>query len=132
MRKRKLLIFVPLAVLIIFGLTFIPHKAVKIDSSNVSKIIVFNGTTGDELEITKQSEIQYIIDNLNEVTFRKGKPSVGFMGFTFRTSFYNKEGKRIKELIINSKDQIRYKGFFYTADDKSIDYQYIENMFENK
>lgn len=130
MKKMKwiVIIAIPLMLLLIFALTYIPHKVVKIDASKVSKIIVFDGNTGFEAEITEESHIEHIINNLNEVTFQKGKSSFGYMGYSFNTTIFDKDGKAIKELIINSEDTIRYKGFFYSTVDHSIDYDYIEEL----
>lgn len=129
MKKRKwIIITVPLVLLLMFALTYIPHKVVSIDPSIVSKITVFDGNTGYEIEITDVNDITKIINNLSEVTFQKGKPSFGYMGYSLRTTIFDTKGKTIKELIINSNDTIRYKGFFYTSVENSIDYDYIEQL----
>ncbi|OLS40435.1 hypothetical protein [Bacillus sp. MRMR6] len=124
-----MLIAIPFLIILGFGLTYIPHQVVNIHPSEVSKITVFDGNTGYDMEITHQSDIQHMINNLNKVTFQKGKPSVGYMGFSFSTAIYNHKGKVIKELIINSPETIRYKGFFYKDKNHSIDYEYIEYLF---
>ncbi|WP_456270972.1 hypothetical protein [Bacillus sp. AK031] len=128
--KRKWLIIaaIPSVLLLIFALTFIPHKFMNIDPSDVSKITVFDGNTGFETEITDRESIRHIINNLNAVTTQKGKPSFGYMGYSFRTTIFNQEGQRLKEFIINSDDTIRYRGFFHRAVHHSIDYEYIERL----
>ncbi|WP_028609885.1 hypothetical protein [Paenibacillus harenae] len=129
MKKRKwIIIAVPLVLLLMFALTYIPHKVVSIDPSIVSNITVFDGNTGYEMEITDVNDITKIINNLSEVSFQKGKPSFGYMGYSLRITIFDNKGKTIKELIINSNDTIRYKGFFYTSVDNSIDYDYIEHL----
>lgn len=129
MKKRKwIIIAVPLVLLLLFALTYIPHKAVSIDASKVSEITVLDGNTGYKIEIIDRNDIDHIINNLNEVTFQKGKSSFGYKGYSFRTTINDKKGKSIKELIINSNDTIRYKGFFYTAVNNSIDYDYIKQL----
>ena len=45
------------------------------------------------MEITDESNIKHIINNLNEVTFQKGKSSFGYMGFSFNTTIFDKKGK---------------------------------------
>ncbi|MFJ5714281.1 hypothetical protein [Neobacillus sp. NPDC093127] len=128
-RKYKFTILaIPLLLVLAFGCTYIPHKIVSIDPSNVSKITVFDGNTGKDLEITNVTDINRIIGNLNEVTFQKGKPSFMYMGYSFRTTIFDNKGKSIEELIINSNDTIRYKGFFYTSIENSIDYDYIGQL----
>jgi hypothetical protein len=129
MKKIKwILVAIPFVLLLIFALSYIPHKVVNINPYNVSKITVFDGNTGNNIEITKETDINHIISNLNDVTFQKGKPSFGYSGYSFRTTIFDNEGKAIKELIINSASTIRYKGFFYTSGDNSIDYDYIDQL----
>lgn len=129
MKKRKwIMIAIPVLLLLTFALTFVPHKVVDIDPARVSKIIVFNGNTGYEDIITGREEIKHIIANLNKVTFQKGKPSFGVMGYSFKTTFFDHSGDSIKQLTINSEDTIRYHGFFYRAVDDPIDYSYIEGL----
>lgn len=129
--KKRIFLGVLIFVLVLFGLTYIPHPVVSLSPSKVSKITVFNGSTGYEIEITDETDIRYIINNLNDVTFQKGKTSFGYMGYSFDTTIYNQKGKPVKKLIINSEDTIRYKGFFYTAKQNEIDYEYINRLFDN-
>lgn len=126
---KFIIIAISFLMLLAFGLTYMPQSIVNINPSKVSKITVFDGSTGHEIEIVDESDIEYIIGNLNEVTFQKGKSSFGYMGYRFRTTIYNHNGKSIKELIINSNEKVRYKGFFYTAKYNSIDYNYIDSLF---
>ncbi|WP_246943636.1 hypothetical protein [Bacillus pinisoli] len=133
LKKIKwVIIAVPFIILLIFAATYIPHKVVDMDASNVSKITIFDGNTGYEMDITDKSNITYIIKNLNEVTFQKGKSSFGYMGFSFNTTIFDHDGKVIQNFIINSTDTIRYKGFFYRAKDQLIDYDYIEQLVRNQ
>jgi hypothetical protein len=128
MRKyKKTLIFVGIlaALALLYGLTYIPHTIVNIKPDKVSSIKIFDGNTGFETEITDKIAIQYIINNLNDVTFQKDKWAFLYMGYSFRTTIYNDQGKPVKQLIINSADTIRYKGFFYKAKGNQIDYEYI-------
>lgn len=129
MRNRYILIAIPILLIFAFALTYIPHSVVKLEPEKVSKIYIFDGGSGYDLEITDRKDIDYIIGNLNEVTFQKGKSSIGYMGYSFRTTIYNQKGKAVQELIINSTDTIRYRGFFYTATNTNIDYEYIKQLF---
>ncbi|MFD1019481.1 hypothetical protein [Thalassobacillus hwangdonensis] len=129
MKKRKLLIIaVPILLVFLYGFTYFPQKLISIDPSEVSKITVFDGNTGEKVEITDEADINHVILNLNEVTFRKGKPSFMYSGYSFDTTILNHEGKSLMELTINTSDTIRYKGFFYTAVENSIDYDYMESL----
>lgn len=125
---RRVAIVVPVILLVVFALTYVPHKVVNVEPTKVSKISIFDGNSGDIIEITDRSHIHHIIKNLNAVTFQKGKPSFGYLGFSFRTTIFDEEGKEIKQLIINSSDTIRYNGFFYKSEDHAIDYDFIKSL----
>ncbi|MCD8500406.1 MAG: hypothetical protein LRY71_00355 [Bacillaceae bacterium] len=130
-KKNKFLILaVPVLLFIAFGITFLPHRIVNMDPADVAKITVFNGGTGKETVITNREDIDYIINNLNDVTFRKGNLSLMSMGFSFRTTIYDQKGRPMQKLTIESQDTIDYKWFFYQAVDQKIDYKYIENLVE--
>ncbi len=134
MFKNKILLYIAAiisVVIIIFAMTFIPQRLFRIDVGSVSKITIFNGSTGENIEITNDSNMEYIIKNLNSTTFKKRKLAYGYSGFSFKVIIYNEKGKVIEELLINSSSSIRYKGFFYKVTDNIVDYDYIENLFEN-
>ncbi|MGI2328494.1 hypothetical protein [Planococcus sp. YIM B11945] len=130
--KKRLVIFgaILLAAVLLYSLTYIPRHITNLTPSDISKITVFDGGKGFEVEIKEKADIAHIIQNLNSVTFQKDKPSLGYMGYSFNMTIYNDKGKAVKELIINSADTIRSKGFFYTAKNQAIDYDYIAGFFE--
>ncbi|QST02796.1 hypothetical protein IMZ31_19800 (plasmid) [Pontibacillus sp. ALD_SL1] len=134
MNKRKWIkwfaIGVPVILILIFALTYVPHKVVSLEPTKVSKITIFDGNTGNESVINDKKHINYIITNLSDVTFQKGKPSFGVVGYSFRTTIFDDEGKGIKELTINSSNTIRYNGFFYKSEDNAIDYDYIKGLVD--
>ncbi|MFS0861197.1 hypothetical protein [Fredinandcohnia sp. 179-A 10B2 NHS] len=130
MKKRKLFfIGVPLLLALLYTFTYLPHNVIKIEPEEVSKITIFDGSSGYDIEITDKDEINHIITNLNNVIFKKGKISAGYLGYRFNTTIYDEQGEPLQELIINAEDTIRYKGFFYTTHKNTIDYDYIDELF---
>lgn len=129
-KKRLLIIVIVFLLVFIYELTYIPLKIININPKYISKIDIFNGNTGKGIEITNRIDIEHIINNFNNVKFKKDKLAIGYLGYNFRITIYDRKGKIIKELIINSNDRIRYKGFFYSANENIIDYNYIEKLFE--
>lgn len=129
-RKRTILLAIVLLLALFYATTYIPQKLVHIDPASVGKIHVFDGNTGLQIDITETDDIQHIVNNLNHITFHKGKLSLGYMGYSFRTTIYNKKGKVIKRFIINSSDTIRYNGFFYKTQGNMIEYDYMKQLFE--
>jgi len=112
--------------------TYIPHKIISIDPADVSRIELFDGTTGEGLTVENKNEIQHIISNLNGITFSKDKTSIGYMGYRFRITIYKENDRKYKQFIINSNDTIRYNGFFYRDKTKGIDYEYLNELFKQK
>lgn len=133
LRKRKkwntLLILIGIAIGC-FALTYIPHKMITISPSEVSSIEVFNGSTGDSLTITDKEDIKHIITNLNQITFQKSKCSLFYMGYCFNITIYKNNAKVYENLIINSENTIRDDPFFYRDKTNSIDFDYIEKLFD--
>ncbi|WP_027084409.1 hypothetical protein [Cohnella panacarvi] len=127
---KNTLVVISVIAVVLFSLSYIPQRLININNADVSKLIIFDGNTGEETEITTKSEVDHIIDNLREITFQKGKPTFGFMGYSYKTTIYNKKGKSIIKFIINSEDTIRYNGFFFKAKGDLIDYSYIKKIIE--
>ncbi|MFS0823871.1 hypothetical protein [Bacillus sp. 1P02SD] len=132
MKLKTILIVIPLLLVLLYSFTYVPHKLFDINPSDVSKIHIVDGNSGYRFDITSEGEIHRIIKNLNEVTFKKGKLSAGYMGYRFNTTIYDKKGEPIKELIINSSDTIRYKGFFYTTTEIPLEYEFIDEVGDQR
>ena len=134
--KKRAAIFASIAaiVVVIFVVWFnAPIDLMNLDSNEVSEIVVFNGNTGKETRITDESQIENIINNLNDIKMKRWKPSVGYMGYSFKMTIYLSDGKKAdgwNDFIINSSDTIRKDPFFYTVIEGSIDYDYIGSIVD--
>ena len=133
-KKKIIRLFCVTAIIIIGGLVWwnVPTSIVNISSSEVSGIVIFDGNTGKETSITDTNEIEHIIGNLNAISIKKEKVSLGYMGYSFRTTIYNTDSAVYKEFIINSNNTIRKDPFFYRDSSGSIDYDYIQELLANK
>ncbi|MGZ7443507.1 hypothetical protein [Paenibacillus sp. TH7-28] len=129
-KKRMILLLILIFVGGLYSITFIPKKLVTIQPSKVSKIEIFDGNRGELVTVTDDEPKEYIISNLNKITFRKGNLSIGYMGYKFRMTIYDDHGKVYKEIIINNSEKIRYRSFFYTGESEKIDDEYIDRLFE--
>ena len=114
----------------IFLLTFIPHKLVDVDPQDVSSIYIFDGRSGHHIEIKDKDTINYIIENLDSVTFQKGKPTLFRMGAGLRVTIYTNKYFPYKKLIINTDNNVRYWGFFYGTKVNKIDYKFLQNLLK--
>ena len=104
-----------------------------LDPNEVMEIVVFNGNTGNTTHITDRSQIDHIIENLNNVEIKRWKLSVGYMGYSFRIKIYLSDGYVAggwNNYIINSSDLIRKDPFFYNVVEGNIDYNYIDSIVD--
>ncbi len=107
-----------------------PCSITDIAHSDVSKINIFDGNTGNSITITNATDIEHIIQNLNMISLRKEKISIGYTGYSYRTTVYKINGDVYKKFIINSGDTIRMDPFFYRDSSESIDYKFIQELFD--
>jgi hypothetical protein len=133
MKSSKVFIGVCIMIVIIIG-CFIwwnaPCSITDIAPSDVSKISIFDGNTGNSITITNATDIEHIIQNLNMISLNKEKISIGYMGYSYRTTVYKVNGNVYKEFIINSSGTIRMDPFFYRDSSESIDYKFIQELFD--
>lgn len=133
--KKAVVIF--LSLLSVFILMFViwynvPASLLDMDKDEVLCIEIFDGAQGRGVEITSVNDITYIIDNLNSVTIKPRKPSIGYMGYRFRIKIYTKTGGKstpAETFIVNSEHDIRKDPFFYRVIDGEIDFQYLQQLF---
>lgn len=134
MKNNKMIIGIlcTIAVIIIGGLIWwnAPCSITDIAPSKVSKIEIFNGTTGRSITITDSADIEHIINNLNTISLKKEKISLGYMGCRYITTVYKANGNVYKKFIISSSDTIRKDPFFYQDSSASIDSEYIHKLFD--
>jgi len=124
--KRKYILITGLVIGLLYATTFIPQRVITTSPSSVSRIYVSDGQSGYELNLNDRDDIYAVMNNLNDVTFQKGKPSIGYMGYSYRVTLYDQDGDELDEFIINSEDTLRYHGFFYTAKSGNIDYDKLD------
>ena len=133
--KRKTIILSVAAILLV-GITLwynAPIDLMNLNHNDVMEIVVFNGNSGNTTHITDKEQIQHLIENLNDVEIKKAKPSVGYLGYSFKLTVYLSDGNEADDwnnFIINSDYTIRKDPFFYSVTKGKIDYNYIKNITE--
>lgn len=130
-KKSLVAILSIIAVITIGGLSWwnTPSSIVDINPSEVSKIDFFDGNTGKSITVTEEADIAHIINNLNSLSLKKESLSLGYVGYSFKTTIYRTNGNVYKEFIINSENKIRIDPFFYKVTSDKIDYDYIRSLF---
>ena len=116
--KKRVLIFGTIAV-VLLGILVIWFNAtidlMNLDSNEVVEIVVFNGNTGKETRITDETQIENIINNLNDIKMKRWQPSVGYKGYSFNVTIYLADGNTASgwnNFVINSSNTIRKDPFF--------------------
>ena len=102
-----------------------------VDAEDVGRITIFNGTNGEEAEITDREEIEHIVNNLKTVTMKRRKISVGYSGYHLRVTVYDNAGKKVhgwSSFIVNAAQHVRKDPFFYEVVDGVIDFEYLESV----
>lgn len=134
--KKKIIILLSVVIILLIGIVVwfnIPLDLMDLDPNEVMEIVVFNGNSGNATHITYKEQIQHIVENLNGVEVKRSKPSLGYMGYSFKVTIYLSDGNEAGDwnnFIINSDDTIRKDPFFYSVTKGNIDYSYIEGIVE--
>ncbi|MBQ9983676.1 MAG: hypothetical protein IJP29_03725 [Lachnospiraceae bacterium] len=102
-----------------------------VQPENVETIEIFDGNTGRDATITKEEDMEYIIDNLSSVTMKRIGISLFRSGYQYRVTIEMKNGGS-KQFIINSKVDVRKDPFFYQVYEGEIDCDYIEEILREQ
>ena len=95
----------------------------KVNPSDIKSISVFDGNTGESFDFSDTDEIRYVVENIQNAKMKKDTLSIGYTGYSFLISFFDENGKKIENFIINSSNTIRKDPFFYRCDgDLCFDY----------
>lgn len=121
---------ITIAILLILGIAWYiaPVGVLNIHTQDVSMIRIFDGTTGQGVNVVDEAALEHIINDLNALQMKRGGLSLGRMGYRFRVTVVTTNNRRI-EFIINSANDIRKDPFFYKIEDGEIDFDFIQALF---
>lgn len=132
MERQFIKWFIPItiAILLILGIAWYiaPVGVLNIHTQDVSMIRIFDGTTGQGVDVVDEADLEHIINNLNALRMKRGGLSLGRMGYRFRVTVVTRNNRQI-EFIINSANDIRKDPFFYRIEDGEIDFDFIQALF---
>ena len=135
--KKKIILLLSVVIILLMGIVVwfnIPLDLMDLDPNEVMEIVVFNGNSGNATHITDKEQIQHIVENLNGVELKRSKPSLGYMGYSFKVTIYLSDGNEAGDwnnFIINSDDTIRKDPFFYSVTKGNIATVYKGNIIKN-
>lgn len=121
---------ITIAILLILGIAWYiaPVGVLNIHTQDVSMIRIFDGTTGQGVDVVDEADLEHIINDLNALRMKRGGLSLGRMGYRFRVTVVTRNNRQI-EFIINSANDIRKDPFFYKIEDGEIDFDFIQALF---
>lgn len=128
---KKIIIPILIAILFILGVIWwfqASARALNISAKDVSKVSIFDGSTGKGVELIEEADIDYFINNLNALQMKRRGLSLGYMGYRFKVTITEKNGGQIA-FIINSANDVRKDPFFYSIEEGEIDIGFIESLF---
>lgn len=133
MKNKKIRLISTIVFVLIAALTiwcFMPTTFLSKDNpSDIKSISVFDGNTGKSFDFRDTDEVRYVVENIQSTKMKKDTLSIGYMGYGFRISFFDENGKKIESFIINSSDTIRKDPFFYRCDG-GLCYDYLKELEE--
>lgn len=129
MNKKKYVIEASIILIVVIGTIWLrsPVQFLKnTDANEISRIEVFDRHNGKQFIITNQEDIAFIVSNIQSTNMKREKVSIGYMGTHFSMQFYNLDGKKIDEFILNAADTIRKDSFFYIDEMESLCINYLQ------
>ena len=133
MKHKKIRFIIATVFVLIVALAiwyFIPTTFLsKVNPSDIKSISVFDGNTGERFDFSNADEIHYVVENIQNTKMKKDTLSIGYTGFRFRISFFDRNGKEIESFIINTSNTIRKDPFFYRCDG-NLCFDYLKELAE--
>lgn len=109
-------------------------KETHLEIGYAASLSLRSGLTGDAAEITDAEVIAYITENLNAITFEKGRmPNEGENGYAYSLRWYD-EDQLIADLVVMDEYTVLYDGYYYNGmeADNEIDTEYLRMLTEEQ
>ncbi len=110
---------------------FAPKKFLRfVHETEVSSVTVRNGNNGNVFEIKNKDDIRYIVREIKKYKFQKDGISLFLMGTEYTFTFYDFDGEKIIQFIVNEDDTIRKDPFFYKTGEGNLQnvLEYLSNI----
>jgi len=121
----------PAVLLIVIAYFYAPVTFLKgVPAEDIACIVMFDGNTGEEMDLTDQKHIAHIVENLQSVPVRRTGISILEPGYRFRLTFLDAGGGVVEELIVNAEDTIRKDPFFLTTEEGGLCFDYIWDVMD--
>ena len=108
-----------------------PGMSLSFDAKRVETIMLRSGSTGEMILVTDRDEIEKIIGYVNDMSFQRGKISLGYTGWGYLIQISGK-GMLEKKFYLNSPDYVRKDPYFYQVEGGEELYRYLRGAFLQK
>lgn len=102
----------------------------KVEPEDIACIVLFDGNTGDELEITAQKDITHIVENIQSVPVRREGIAFLNLGYRFIMTFEGADGTELTKFTINDENTIRGEFFYYVNEDGGLCFDYLWHLMD--
>lgn len=123
------LLAVIICIIVIICFLTSPISSFSIDPDRIDRINVFDGTTGEGMDVSDQEEIRRIVNYTNGMRLNRDQLSVGYMGYEFRVTFYS-DDREVESFILNSADVVRKDPYFYTLQEETGLYDHLQSLYD--
>lgn len=131
MKKKIVLAIAFICVAVCIGNYFYYATPHRFDIPSAAKLKIFNGTTGQSLEVTDTEVISRITENISAIEFERGKKEK-IDGYAYTLTWYDADGKVMESLNLLGSGAIIKNDRRYTSNGKvnvEIDLEYIDTLF---
>ena len=124
-------VWFPVLLMILGAYYYAPVTFLKgMESTDIACITIFDGNTGDEMDLTDEKHIAHIVENIQSVPVRRTGISILEPGYRFRMIFTDANGTVVEKIIVNSEDTIRQDPFFLTTEEGGLCFDYIWDVMD--
>nr|WP_315024906.1 hypothetical protein [uncultured Aminipila sp.] len=132
MKKKFTICGIIIVMLIILGYFWwnMPvYFAKGINAAEVRELKILDENAERAVVLTPSGEMNYILDSLSDIQFKKSGISVGHMDYGLEITIIGNDGKVVSKFNINSDNVIGEGLFLYEAQSISTCYDYLESLF---
>lgn len=130
--KKKVMIYVIIVTMLVLSGYFwwnMPvYFAKGIDAAEVRQMQILDKNAERAVVLIPCEEMNYILDNLSDIQFKKSGISVGNMDYGLEITIIGNNGKVVSKFDVNSDHMIGKEPFLYKAQSASICYEYLESL----
>lgn len=132
--KRKWMVVVwALALAVFLGVFWYQTPySLGLDAGSVSRLVLTDGGSGLQIELTDQEEIAHVVENLNSITLQREGAARESTAWRFSVTVY-RTGEAAEDAgeryLIDDPEHVRTGGFRYTVTEGRLDDGYWQALF---